>query len=208
MSSAAELIKKMVAIEYDKYASVSSREKLVVYAISYLRDHSIPLSFNNICIATFKLFPEKFYFSEEFKEYPHIEMLNRTILHLRPLERNYASGSVRSDYRLTQIGEEVAKQVATELEDPSRGPVNKQIMDKHKKTSVNEFNKIKNSDLFKKWVENNEVEDMDIWSFFEVTPYTQISKIQKFIKENIDFAKDQNEDKVVELLRFIDQKIS
>ncbi|MDD2516259.1 MAG: hypothetical protein PHF26_03510, partial [Candidatus Gracilibacteria bacterium] len=96
---------KNIVPEYkaEIYTNVSSREKLVVYAMAYLENNKIPLLFNYICVATFKLFPEKFGFGE-FNEYPHIEMLNRTILHLRPRENNYAEGSVRQEYKITELG--------------------------------------------------------------------------------------------------------
>ena len=101
MSTYSDQINNINSIPFEKYQTVSSREKLVVYTIKYLKEKNIPTSWNNICIASFKLFPEKFYFSEEFKMYPHIEMLNRTLLHLRPKERNYATGGSRVKYVLT-----------------------------------------------------------------------------------------------------------
>lgn len=208
MTVYADLIKSLKPVPFDKYSAVSSREKLVVYTISYLKDKEIPLSFNNICIATFKLFPEKFYFSEEFSEFPHIEMLNRTILHLRPIERNYAAGSVRSGYELTPLGEEVARQVKIQIEhgtSPSTTSV--KVMDPHKKTSENDLRKVIGSDAYKLWLENSKVDEMKLWEFFGVTPYTQIEKNKSFVKETRDYAMSKGENKVVEFLNYIKAEI-
>jgi hypothetical protein len=201
MTVYADFIKKIQPLPYEKYAGVSSREKLVVYTIHYLKVNNIPLTFNNICIATFKLFPEKFYFSEEFKEFPHIEMLNRTILHLRPVERNYASGSVKTDYELTALGEEIAQQVERDIQQGnSSAPTSPKAMDEHKKTSHNDLQKILTSSIYKTWLENGTLEEMEIWDYYGVTPYTQFDKIKKSIDETRVYAKSNGNNKVVEFL--------
>lgn len=203
----AERIMTIKALPYEKYASVSSREKLVAYAMSYLDELGIPLNFNNICVTAFRLFPEKFYFSEDFKEYPHIEMLNRTILHLRPVERNYATGSVKTDYALTPIGREIAEQVKTDIEAGSHKIEPRQIMDSHKKTSGNDLRNLRNSPLFGRWVEGSSLDDMEIWDFFGVTPFTQIDKVKKSISDVSEYAKSINDDEAVKFLDNLRKRI-
>src|SRR3989344_2425188 len=194
MTTFTEFIKRIKPIDYPKYAYVSSREKLVVYAIEYLITKEIPPTFNNICVASFKLFPEKFYFSEDFKEYPHIEMLNRTIMHLRPKERNYATGSVGQNYALTRVGEEVAKEVKAEIDrGTTKPPAPKKLMDEHKKTNVNDLNKVKESSVYRTWLNDRKIDDMEIWSFFDVTPYTRLNEVRDFIKSTKTYAKDIGE---------------
>lgn len=202
-----EMVKSIKALPYEKYSLVSSREKLVVYAMSYLEEIGVPLNFNNICVATFRLFPEKFYFSEDFKEYPHIEMLNRTILHLRPVERNYATGSVKTDYALTPIGREVAMQVRADIKTGSQNVAPKQVMDSHKKTSGNDLRNLRNSLLFNKWAEDVSLDDMEIWDFFGVTPFTQTDKVRKYISEVSAYAKSVSDDKAVRFLSNLKSRI-
>jgi hypothetical protein len=208
MSGYADFIKNLTAIPFEKYSAVSSREKLVVYTISFLKQSNIPLTFNNICIATFKLFPDKFYFSEEFSEFPHIEMLNRTILHLRPIERNYAAGSVRSGYEITQLGEEVARQVKAQIEQGTTSATDViKVMDPHKKTSENDLIRVLESKVYKEWLAGSEVDEMKVWEFFGVTPYTQIEKNKTYIKETRGYAQSKGESKVVEFLDHIKAQI-
>jgi len=200
MNKYSVFVENIKPIDYKKYEFVSSREKLVVYTIKYLRENNIPLSWNYIVISAFRLFPEKFYFSEEFKTYPHIEMLNRTILHLRPKERNYATGSTRIKYELTKFGEEIARQVEEEI----KLGINKQslvkdkIMDDHKAEPNIEFKKLKNSEIYKKFVEGS-FKNMDLWIYYGVTPYSQIEKIKNKIKETKTIAIEKN-DKTITLL--------
>lgn len=200
MNSYTNLINNIKSIEYNKYVSVSSREKLAVYAIKYLNENNIPASFNNICVTLFKLFPDKFYFSEQFKDYPHIEMINRTLLHLRPKERNYATGGTRILYKLTKLGEEIAKQVESEINlKLKKQHVVKKIMDDHKAESDIEYLKLKNSSYNKKNIDGN-YDEMDVWSYFRVTPFTQIDKIKNIIKEIRSIAEEKKDHEVIDLI--------
>ena len=208
MTSYSDFIKSIPPVNYSKYSNVSSREKLVVYTIDYLAINEIPLTFNNICIATFKLFPEKFYFSEEFKEYPHIEMLNRTILHLRPKERNYATGSVGQSYALTKVGEEIAREVKAEIETgSSKPPAPKKVMDEHKKTDTNDLNKLKKSSIYQTWLNDKSIDDMEIWAFFDVTPFTRLNEVKARIKSTKTYAKDVGETDAVRFLEDLERMI-
>lgn len=171
--------------ETERYNKISSREKLTAYAMHFLEKNNIPMLFNYICIATYKLFPDRFYFGD-FKEFPHIEMLNRTILHLRPKERNYATGSVRSDYKLTKLGCKVALDVEKELSGKKNIDESKITkIDNIKKTSDSELKKIVTNKLFKNWENTGKISEFDIWNYFEVTPYSRMG----FIKNQIDELK-------------------
>ena len=210
MSKYSEFISNIGAIDYKKYSRVSSREKLVAYTIKYLTENKIPTSFIYICVSAFKLFPDKFYFSEEFPEYPHIEMLNRTILHLRPKENNYATGSVGSEYFLTPIGEEVANQVSYDLEvkNDSREVVSKKIMDSKKKAIYNDLKFVKDSREFKSFQKNGILTEEAVWSFFNITPYTQAEYTRKFAKNVKAYAGTVSEKEVVTFLTEVIKIIS
>lgn len=201
MNKYSDFVEKIKSLDYKKYAFVSSREKLIVYTIKYLRENNIPLSWNYIVISAFKLFPEKFYFSEEFKTYPHIEMLNRTLLHLRPKERNYATGSSRIKYELTKFGEEIARQVEEEIDLGINKPtlLKNKTMDSHKAEPNNEFNKLKSSEIYKKFVEGS-FKNMDLWIYYGVTPYSQIEKIKNMINETKTIAEEKKDLIIINLL--------
>ena len=79
MNKYINFIKKIDRINPQNYSNVSSREKLVVYAMYFLEKNDIPLLFNYICIASFKLFPERFHFGE-FKQYPHRKIIMQKVV--------------------------------------------------------------------------------------------------------------------------------
>jgi len=210
VSKYSEFINNIKSLDYSQYSKVSSREKLVAFAIRYLGTNDIPTSFIYICIATFKLFPDKFYFSEEFREYPHIEMLNRTILHLRPKENNYATGSASTEYHLTPIGEEVAKQVSIDLETKGESGqiAPRKTMDRNKKAIYNDFQKVLDSKEFANFIEVGSLDESLVWSFFGITPYTQIDVTKKFVKQVKEYAEEQGAKEVMKFLSEINKVIS
>jgi len=195
-------IRSIKPLDYDKYKDVSSREKLAVYTMFFLENNKIPLIFNFICVAIYKLFPKKFYFGD-FEEYPHIEMLNRTILHLRPKERNYAQGDVRKGYILTELGSETALNVDRQLKGEISFSVSKNndtVIDRVKNTPSKNLKNIELAELYKIWERNKKIENSEIWKFFEVTPFTRIPYIKTKLKDLKSFAQDGKNNKIYNFL--------
>lgn len=176
-------IRAIKAIDLKRYSNISSKEKLVAYTIKQLDDQDIATTFNNICIAAFKYFPEAFCFSSEYPEYPHIEMLNRTLLHLRPKERDYATGSARTEYYLTPLGKQIAIQVEADLDITTDAPVRKIKIDIHKKSARNDYERLKSSEQFANYKSRGIIDIDMIWNYFQITPYTQIEKIKKTLND-------------------------
>ena len=144
-----EFIKNIKPFELSEYSGVSSREKLVVYTIKFLSDNFIPTTFDYVCMAAYKLFPDEFKLSDEFPEQADIAGLNRTLMHLRPGERNLASGKPNTSYVLNVNGYELAKQVEEGL--------NKKLFESNIKTSSNHDKIVqkKNKEKYLMFVKNS-----------------------------------------------------
>ncbi len=198
-----DFINGIESFKYEKYSIVSSREKLLAFTIQFLVDNGISSTFNNLCIAAFKLFPEKFYFSEDFKEYPHIEMLNRTLLHLRPKERNYAIGNSKIPYTLTDVGREIAYQVKNDMITDKVTNKVKQVMDPHKNESIKLLSKLKNSGILVKYDNGLGISDFDLFDFFKVTPYTQEARIKVKLSKLEQYCSGNKEDKYIKLIEIL-----
>ena len=200
-----KIINNLKPFDYSKYMNISSNEKLMIYAANELEKKNIPLTFNYICIATFKLFPEKFCCDEEFKEFPSVDRLNRTMMHLKYVKKGkpYLTGTVENGYSLTNFGK------ATALEGESiinHSVVDKSIkapvVDKHKKGFGKDYVEFINSDGYKKYLATNKIDIMFIWEFYNVIPYTQI----KFIKNSMENIKEYaNELKDAKCIQFINE---
>ena len=149
-----EIINKLKPFEYSKYKNISSNEKLMIYAAYELEKKHVPLTFNYICIASFKLFPEKFCCDEEFKEFPSVDRLNRTYMHLKYVKKGkpYLAGSVKDGYSITNFGKANALEVESII---NNSVVDKSIkapvVDKHKKGYGKDYMDFIESDGYKKY---------------------------------------------------------
>ncbi len=113
-----ELIDWLKPFAYSQYKDVTSYEKLMMYAALKLEEIKVPLTFNYICIASFKLFPDKFCCDNEFKEFPSVDRLNRTMMHLKYV-KNWGScltWSIGNWYQITNLWRAVAKNKNGDIE--------------------------------------------------------------------------------------------
>jgi hypothetical protein len=201
-----EIINSIQPIEYSKYANISSNEKLCVYAAYYLEKNGVPLNFNYLCIATYKMFPDKFCADEEFKEFPSVDRLNRTVLHcVRPSnEKNrFLIGDVRLGYALTKMGIAVAEQVGNEIKGLHEKIDTKPVIDKHKKGHITDYLKFIKSDLYKIYQATGEIDLFYVWDYYETFPYSDVDKIKKSLKEISIVAKEKNDTTCIELVEYI-----
>ena len=54
-----DFIRSLKPFPENKYFGVSSREKLIAYTMYYLENNGIPIYFNYVCVAAFKMFPKR-----------------------------------------------------------------------------------------------------------------------------------------------------
>jgi len=160
-----EIINNLEPFEYSKYRDITSNEKLMIYSAYVLEKKKVPLTFNYICITSFKLFPEKFCCDEEFKEFPSVDRLNRTMMHLKYVKKGkpYLAGSVEDGYTLTSFGKANAIEVEsiinnTEVDKTIKAPT----VDKHKKGIGGDYLRLKESSDYNIYLETGKIDNMFI----------------------------------------------
>lgn len=193
-------INSLKKYDYSQYRNISSCEKLMTFAAYTLQNSKVPLTFNYLCIASFKLFPEKFCLDEEFKEFPSVDRLNRTYMHLKYVKKGkpYITGTTGEGYKLTTYGEAVAEEVESLL---NNSVIDKTIVapqvDQHKKGISKDYTLFKESDGFKEYRENGKIDIIKVFEFFNVTPYTRIKMVNSNLEDIQSYAK-QFKDKDLE----------
>lgn len=194
MSDSSNKIRNFQAYPFEKYSGISSREKMVVYAIKYLSEQGIETTFDYVCITAFKLFPEEFKLSKEFPEYPDIAGLNRTLMHLRPEDRGLATGKTNTNYVLTQKGLELANLVAEGLE---KGVFISQTTVRHdtvkEKLDTKEYLSFIGKEQYKQYLKNQIYSISMIWQIFGVIPFTNLEKLLLKLKNIIAVAINKND---------------
>ena len=189
-------INGLKSFNYSLYKDISSCEKLMIYVAYTLQKNNIPLTFNYICVSSFKMFPEKFCLDEEFKEFPSVDRLNRTYMHLKYVKKGkpYITGTQAEGYKLTTYGESIAEEVEALL---NNSKVDSSIVappvDQHKKGVAKDYAKFKKSAGFEEYVSLGKVDIIHVFEFFNVTPYTRIKMIYKNLQDIISYAKQYND---------------
>jgi hypothetical protein len=84
------------------YSSIDLN-RLACFILRWLQERHVPMTFENIVVAAFRMFPAKFSL-EGFSEYPDAARTNRALLQLRPKYRNWARGNVGKGFVLTESG--------------------------------------------------------------------------------------------------------
>lgn len=199
-----DIINNLKPIEYSKYKDITSYEKLMIYVAKVLEDKNVPLTFNYLCISAFKIFPDAFCCDEEFKEFPSVDRLNRTMMHLKYVKnaKPYIAGSVKTGYEITNIGKSVALQVENIINNTKEDKsIEAPKVDKHKKGFSKDYVSFIEGEGYKKYLKTNKIDIMYVWEFFKVIPYTQIKSTKENLKHVMEYAKENKDEKC---MKFID----
>lgn len=185
-------INSLKEYDYSQYKDISSCEKLMVFVAYTLQKNNVPLTFNYLCISSFKMFPEKFCLDEEFKEFPSVDRLNRTYMHLKYVKKGkpYITGTQAEGYKLTTYGESIAEEVGALL---GNSTVDKTIsappVDKHKKGVSKDYSVFKESEGFEEYKLTGKVDIIHVFEFFNITPYTRIKMVSNYLEDILGYAK-------------------
>jgi len=147
-----EIINELEPIVYSKYKNITSYEKLMIYAAKKLVDRGVPLTLNYLCIAAFKIFPDAFCCDEEFKEFPSIDRLNRTYMHLKYVKGKepYIAGTTREGYTMTTLGIRTADEVEMIISNTKENKsISAPLVDTHKKGFSKDYSLFINTEEYK-----------------------------------------------------------
>ncbi len=200
-----DIINNLKPIEYSKYKDITSYEKLMIYVAKVLEDKKIPLTFNYLCISAFKIFPDAFCCDEEFKEFPSVDRLNRTMMHLKYVKnaKPYIAGSVKTGYEITNMGKSVALQVENIINNTKEDKsIKAPKVDKHKKGFSKDYITFIEGEGYKEYLKTNKINIMYVWEFFKVIPYTQIKSTKENLNNIMEYAKENNDKKC---MKYIDE---
>jgi hypothetical protein len=95
-----------------------SQDHLVVAALSLLLQEKQQPSFENLVAEAFNTFPERFQL-EGYPQWPNSHVIGKAWVRCRT-DKKWISGSASEGFRLTPLGEQIARQVMSKLE--SVGP--------------------------------------------------------------------------------------
>lgn len=202
-----EIINNLEPLEYKEYYKNLSFEKFMLYAALTLEEKKVPLTFSYLCIATYKLFPEKFCFDEEFKEYPAWERLNRTYMHLKytPKDKDaYLTWSIENWFTLTEYWREEAKLAKAVITWMMSAPT---VRKKKNADNPNrnkqwrwKYTEFLKSRWFQEYEQTWNFDEKLVYSFFWASPYSQKSLIKDQLSMCKDFAENDGNKTCIEYI--------
>ena len=180
---------------------------LAAYTLRRLQELQIPITFENLVVALFRLFPSKFSL-EGFDQYPDAARAGRTLLQLGPKYRNWARGSVQKGYVLTEAG--LAKAAAVNAALVSGRPATEVQPTKRQATPRTrdlggEVKALEDSALFAKWKVGSLAsgEPREFFDLLGAYAYTPTRALQDRIKFLEKAAREVERDDLVEFLRTV-----
>jgi len=205
MDTYKKFVKGLKPFRENQYKNIA-QDQLAIFTMYFLEQKKIPLYFEYIGVALFKFFPKRFSLIT-FKEFPDLYRISNLLrLHLRPTERNWAVGNIKTNFSITTLGREVAKEIEKMLNNPS---LQKKVLvqkneSKRIKSIEGDIDEIINSKLFKKWQENKEgIDEFEILSFLGVMSFTKKEIIKKRILKLKDICKNTKNTEALSFIYYI-----
>lgn len=198
-------------LDFESYPEVSYASidltGLAAFAIRRLQELQIPITFENLVVTLFKLFPTKFSL-EGFDEFPDAARIGRTLLQLGPKYRNWARGSVQKGFVLTESGIAKAAKVGTILmsgASPTEVQLNRQQSRPRTMDLTKEMKVIEDSSLFQKWKagqlsEGQSIEFFDLLGAYAYTPVRALRDRAQLLE---NAARELGREDVLEFLRSV-----
>lgn len=198
-------VKDLKSYKESQYKNIS-QDQLAIFTMDLLEKKGIPLYFEYIGVALFKLFPKKFALIT-FKEFPDLYRISNVIrLRLRPTERNWAIGNIKTNFAITSLGREYAKKTELLLNNPENQKNIRTDDNENKriKSVQGDIDEILNSNLFKKWKEDKEeITEFEILSFLGVMSFTNMDIIQKRIVTLKSICRNTNNSEALSFINTI-----
>ena len=154
---------------------------LISYSAFLLKDNNIPITFENLYVVTFLMFPKRFCLVN-FPDMPDGARINRSILQCLPKYQNLLTGNAKQGYSLTNQGLNRVKVVSGKIKTKYISNKRKLDVDSSKRTlNYNKkINELKQKSAYLKFEKMNK-EDIgidSIFDFLEISPYSNKTKIR------------------------------
>lgn len=210
MAKEAALRKICKSFGLEKYQNIDLN-RLAAYAIQILARNSVLVTFENVVVALFIMFPRKFCLPV-YEHYPDSNRVNRALLQLRPKYRNWATGSPVRGFKLTPTGIAIAENTAKALTSSavlSKAP-SRLIKPRTFSPQVEIENRVLNREIFSKYHENraDQIDSMEVLELLRAVPHTPPNILRGHLRELENIAKEAHSITALEFLRFLRHQFS
>jgi hypothetical protein len=205
MNKKTDFIRDIKPIAMEKYIHIDN-DRLVLYSVNLIEQEKIETTFDNVVVATFKLFPTRFSLIG-FPEYPDAKRIHDCLFHCTYKTKNWLFGNAKSGYFITDKG----KSMLTDTKKKLSGEI---IDTKYVGSEANRKEKffldlIKSDLSYKKYTEGNidEISEQDIRRLLRVSSNTTYEILEENFNKYNEYAKKLNDNNVKIFLGIIEKKM-
>jgi len=140
----------------------------MVYVALLLEQSNVHLTFENLVVAAFRLFPNAFSLVG-FPEYPDAGRINRTLLQCRPQYRNFIDGKGSTQFVVTENGKSRAEEISAQLQS-GKAVAKGQRRSAPRTISHRIENEIRSSAAFDAWQSQRNIQSDDFYHLLHLLP--------------------------------------
>jgi len=174
-------------------------DRLTAYGVRLLADRDLPVTFENVVVALFRLFPAKFSIVG-YPQYPDAARVNRAILHCFPKYRNYLTGRASTGYRLTHQGEVAAEEAASVL--AGAGKPAKRRRSAARGVADNFMREVSDSKAFADFTAGSfeSIDLYDVTRLLHATPNSPSHVLRGNMEQLLTYSKETGREDILEFL--------
>jgi|GEM_PF-6157942 len=183
-------------------------DRLLVCALFSMEQKKIPLFFDLLVVAAFRMFPKKFSMAT-FEQFPDTNRINKAARRLAdPKRKAWATGNIENGFHLTALGREVARETGMFLESSVEFPKRAQGSRSRGRSSNVEIKDIYQSELYKAWVSGQQKTPHEILVFLKATPYTAKELILERLRQLRQSAADTQDKEIGVFFDWIEESLN
>lgn len=203
MKSDENRIREIVESNWD-YLSMD-KDRLVLYAVSFLESKQIEPTLDKITSATFRLFPKKFSLIG-FPEYPDGRTIYYCVHNHCTLTRKWLVGNVQSAYRITERGKYFLEETRKMLEGQLESTKKYKVSPKRKEVTFVEL--LKKTAAYQSFLQNkkNVIDKTSLLEAFRI-PRSSKNAIEVYLSKYLEYANRINDSHTVEFINFAKEKL-
>ena len=193
------------SVEYNGDYEPLDKDRLVLFAVSYLESRQIEPTFDKIVVAAFKLFPKKFSLIG-FPEYPDGRTIYYCVYNHCTLDKKWLFGNVQSAFKVTERGRYFLDETRKMLEGKIVSTRTHITTPRRKEATF--ISILKRTNAYKKYAhgEKELIDKSDLLEALRV-PLGSKGLIQANLTKYLEYAQRINESSAIKFLEFAKVKL-
>jgi hypothetical protein len=182
------------------------KDRLVLFAVSFLESRKIEPTFDKTVVTTFRLFPRKFALLG-FPEYPDGKTIYYCVYNHCTLTKKWLVGNVQSGFKITERGRFFLDETSKMLEGKIKTTKAHGIIPRRKEATFIAI--VKRTSAYKKYLSGRkeEITKFDILDALRLTRDSEESLTEIYLKRYLEYANRLNDTNVIQFLEFSKTKL-